>query len=168
MKCIGIGVDIENINRLANAVAVSITQPDPETRLHSGAVKASLAALPCALATPTTATGSAPAHLLPPTPAAPRQTSDAHNIATAARARRYPALPPAHPHALKIRPGAPSPALPLPSPCSATRATRPNRPMPAPTLVTEKPVTDLRGVSAPALVNAVVSHSLVSCSGCTV
>ncbi len=35
MKCIGIGVDIENINRLANAVAVSITQPDPETRLHS-------------------------------------------------------------------------------------------------------------------------------------
>ena len=91
----------------AFAVAVSITQPDPETRLRSVAVQSVFAALPCALATPTTAAASAPAPLLPPTPAAPRQTSDAHNIATAARARHYPALPPARPYALKIRPCAP-------------------------------------------------------------
>ena len=91
----------------AFAVAVSITQPDPETRLRSVAVQSVFAALPCALATPTTAAASAPAPLLPPTPAAPRQTSDAHNIATAASARRYPALPPARPYALKIRPCAP-------------------------------------------------------------
>ena len=112
----------------ACAVAVAITQPDPETRLRSVAVQSVFAALPCALATPTTAAASAPAPLLPPTPAAPRQTADAHNIASAARARRYPALPPARPHALNIRPCAPTPALPLPSTFSAkTCSTRPNR-----------------------------------------
>ena len=103
-------------------------QPDPETRLRSVAVQSVFAALPCALATPTASAGSTPAYLLPPTPAAPQQTSDAHNIATAARAQRYPALPPARPHALKIRPCAPTPALPLPSTFSAkTCSTRPNR-----------------------------------------
>ena len=121
----------------ACAVAVSITQPDPETRLRSVAVQSVFAALPCALATPTTAAASAPAPLLPPTPAAPRQTLDAHNIATTARARRYPALPPAHPHALKIRPYAATPALPLPSPCPATRAPQ-TAPAPAAALISWK------------------------------
>ena len=106
----------------ACAVAVSITQSDPETRLRSGAVQSAVAALPCALATPTTAAGSAPAPRLLPIPAAHRQTSDAHNIATAAHAQHDPALRPARPHAQKNRHCAPTPALPQPSPCSVTRA----------------------------------------------
>ena len=59
---------------------------------------------------------------LPEQPAAHRQTSDAHNIATAAHAQHDPALRPARPHAQKIRRCAPTPALPQPSPCSVTRA----------------------------------------------
>ena len=57
-----------------------------------------------------------------PIPGAHRQTSGAHNTATAAPAQLDPARQPARPHALKNRHYDPTPAFPPPSRYSVSRA----------------------------------------------
>ena len=108
----------------ADACAAAVSTPlfDPEIRRYSAAVLYFFAARACAPPTPPMAAGSALAPRPQPIPGAHRQTSGAHNTATAAPARLDPAQRPARPHVLKNRHYDPTPAFPPPSRYSVSRA----------------------------------------------